>query len=124
MKIASHLKITTSRAKKEISASGYWRWINYLEEEQKTHKKEDHYFARICFELQLLRMMHWTGKDENGNKIEFPFKDFGEYLIPSVVPEKENVVEVSPQDQLNKSKKAWAGFMKGVKGGKKRGSKK
>lgn len=121
MMIADRLKMSVARAKRETSCSGYLRWIAFIEEDQKARKTEEHYLAQIAFEIQLLRAMSFSGKDRNGNDIEFPFRSFGEYYFPpleevAVKEEKpREYTEEEYQQGLATSKAIWGARLKGIK---------
>lgn len=69
-RIATRTGCTVQRAKAETTATEFLKWEKFIEDEANDFHRQDWFFARVCYELYLLRLS-WTG-----GKVELKPEDY------------------------------------------------
>ncbi len=107
MKLASHLKMSVQRCKRETTSTEFVDWRVYLQQEINGFHREDYFFAQIACEIRRVLAKHKKRIKPEHFLIKFDTK--GEEATPQ-----------SKKHASMKSKAFWFSLAQGSKKGKRR----
>ncbi len=105
MTLASRLGMSVDRCQQETPATKFWKWLQFIQEEQERPDWMDYYLAQIAFEIAKIRCMFL--KDPKPICLgDFLIRKPGQAGKVVVVPEK----IVTKKERIKEAKAYWGAF--------------